>query len=102
MAVNVLVCLRLVLPALVLGALFAAVAPQDARADRHAGYYYPPAVSTEIYKARAVPMAEASRQNRIKFVVGLTQQMLPRKYTTLLRIQTRLLSLWEINGSRVI
>jgi len=80
MAVKILVRLRLVLPALVLGALFAAIAPQDARADRHAGYYYPPAVSTEIYKARAVTMAEASRQNRIKFIVGLTQQMLGKPH----------------------
>jgi len=80
MAVKTLVRLRLVRPALVLGALVAAVTPQDARADRHAGYYYPPAVSTEIYKARAVTMAEASRSNRIKFVVGLTQQMLSKPH----------------------
>ncbi len=46
--------------------------------DRHAGYYYPPVATTEIYQARAVPMIEASRRTRVQFTVNITQQMLAR------------------------
>lgn len=53
----------------------------SASADRHAGYYYPPNITTESFISRAVPMAEASRQTRIQFVVGLTQQMLSKPHS---------------------
>lgn len=52
----------------------------DAAADRHAGYYYPPNATIESFSSRAVPMAEANRQTRIQFVVGLTQQMLAKPH----------------------
>lgn len=56
-----------------------AVAAQ-ADPDRHEGYYYPPVISSEVYKARAVPLADASRSTRIQFVVNLTQQILARPH----------------------
>jgi hypothetical protein len=49
--------------------------------DRHEGYYYPPLQSPpEIYKARAVTLAEASRARRIAFVTELTNQMMRNPY----------------------
>lgn len=49
--------------------------------DRHEGYYYPPLKSPpEIYKARAVTLAEASRARRIAFVTELTNQMMRNPY----------------------
>lgn len=48
--------------------------------DRHAGYYYPPVTSSEIYTARAAALTEASRETRVEFIVNLTQQMLAKPY----------------------
>ena len=48
--------------------------------DRHAGYYYPPLSSTEIYQARATPLQQATRETRLAFVTGLTQQQMARPY----------------------
>jgi len=49
--------------------------------DRHEGYYYPPLQGApEIYKARAVTLAEASRTRRIAFVTALTNQMMRNPY----------------------
>ena len=72
------IAIRLSSLALMLAMIWAVAGP--AHADRYAGYYYPPAVSTEIYKARSVTMAEATRQSRIEFVVGLTAQMLSKPH----------------------
>lgn len=57
----------------------AATAAED-MPDRHAGYYYPPAESSETYEARAVVMADADRSQRLKFVNNLTEQLLSRPY----------------------
>lgn len=48
--------------------------------DRHAGYYYPEPKTSEVYKARAQPVPEASRLLRIVFVTGLTNRMLKNPY----------------------
>jgi len=49
--------------------------------DRHEGYYYPPLKSPpEIYKARAVTLAEATRTRRLAFVTELTNQMMRNPY----------------------
>lgn len=42
--------------------------------DRHEGFYYPPLTSSEVYKARAFTMPEASRKARIAFVTGITSE----------------------------
>ncbi len=58
-----------------------ALAGGPARAeDRHAGYYYPPPATSEVYVSRALPLAEAGRNSRLAFVIGLTQQMMSRPY----------------------
>ena len=48
--------------------------------DRHAGYYYPPAAATEVYKARSRVLEEANRSLRIRFVTGVYQQLQQRPY----------------------
>ena len=48
--------------------------------DRHAGYYYPTPGSTEVYKARTIPTADANRKMRLGFIVGITQNTLNRPY----------------------
>jgi len=56
-------------------------APRKGKYDRHEGYYYPPLQSApEVYKARAVTLAEASRERRIAFVTALTNQMMRNPY----------------------
>jgi hypothetical protein len=62
--------------ALVLGAVVPAVSAED----RHAGYYYPPPMSEEVYKARARTLPEANRSMRIRFVTGVTQQLQTRPF----------------------
>ena len=52
--------------------------PDALAEDRHAGYYYPPPGSEEVYKARARTLPEASRSLRIRFVTGVTQQLQQR------------------------
>jgi hypothetical protein len=58
-----------------------AEAARKGKYDRHEGYYYPPLkTAPEIYKARAVTLAEASRKRRIAFVTALTSQMMRNPY----------------------
>jgi len=49
-------------------------------ADRHAGYYYPPANQIEIYKARTPVLPDASQLRRIGFVTAITHENLKRPY----------------------
>ena len=56
-----------------------AAAPAAAH-DRHAGYYYPPPSTTEVYTARALTLADASREMRLGFVVGMTAKMASAPY----------------------
>lgn len=48
--------------------------------DKHAGYYYPPPASVEIYQARAKIMKTATRAMRIGFIVNLVSFMRERPY----------------------
>ena len=41
--------------------------------DRHAGYYYPPIASDEVYRARSRVMGDANRAMRIGFFVTQTE-----------------------------
>ncbi|MFQ5959238.1 MAG: molybdopterin-guanine dinucleotide biosynthesis protein A [Alphaproteobacteria bacterium] len=63
----------------VLALCVATVAPA-ATADRHAGYYYPPPATTEVYKARTLTLPDTNREVRLGFIVGMTQQMLSQPY----------------------
>ncbi len=65
----------LALAAVLVGTLGAAWA-----GDRHAGYYYPPPQSTEVYTARSQTLPEASRKLRIRFVTAVTTQMMARPF----------------------
>jgi len=53
--------------------LVAGTAAAEAQ-DRHAGYYYPEPESTEVYKARARAIPDASRKSRVAFVTGITNE----------------------------
>lgn len=44
--------------------------------DRHAGYYYPKPVTSEVYRPRARKMIGANKQARIVFVTNITNSML--------------------------
>lgn len=48
-------------------------------ADRHAGYYYPNP-STENYISRAQILATSTREQRIRFVTGITGELLSNPY----------------------
>ena len=48
--------------------------------DRHAGYYYPPPQSREIYKARAVTLPDSNRKRRLGFVIAMTTGMMSNSY----------------------
>lgn len=48
--------------------------------DRHAGYYYPPAQTSEVYRARSETLPDSDRTRRVGFVVQLTKQMLTHPY----------------------
>jgi hypothetical protein len=66
----------------VAAALLAAVAlASPCRAqDRHAGYYYPPPQTIEIYRPRGETLSDSDHVRRIGFVVELTRQMLDKPY----------------------
>ncbi len=61
-------------------AMCVALATPARAGDRHAGYYYPPPATTEIYNARSLTLPDASRETRLGFVIGMTQQMLSQAY----------------------
>ncbi len=61
-------------------AMLLLVATPAASADRHAGYYYPPPETREVYEARATTLPDASRKRRILFVTELTNQMMNNPY----------------------
>ena len=44
--------------------------------DRHAGYYYPKPVTSEVYRPRVRKMIGANKQARIVFVTNITNSML--------------------------
>ena len=64
--------------ALLLALLFAGTAASAA--DRHAGYYYPPPTSFELYIARTDPLEDSDRRRRIGFTVGVNEELLERPY----------------------
>ncbi len=49
-------------------------------ADRHAGYYYPPAQQTEVYKARVPILPDDNKIRRIGFVTAITHEDLQLPY----------------------
>ncbi len=54
--------------------------------DRHAGYYYPPPASFEVYTARAKIMKTATRAMRVGFIVNLVSFMRERPYAPMYSI----------------
>jgi len=48
--------------------------------SRHAGYYYPPPQSSEVYKARAETAPGVGRVTRLGFVTGVTKQQIEAGY----------------------
>lgn len=71
---------RSILVGLAMALVLGAVVPAVSAEDRHAGYYYPPPMSEEVYKARARTLPEANRSMRIRFVTGVTQQLQTRPF----------------------
>ena len=70
----------MIVPALLFAVGTAHAQSTGGKVDRHAGYYYPPPKSTEVYEARSRTMPDADRTRRLSFVVGLTQEMLRQAY----------------------
>ncbi len=48
--------------------------------DRHAGYYYPPPATIEVYEARIDALRDVDRRLRVGFVVALVNGMLKRPF----------------------
>ncbi len=51
-----------------------------AKEDRHAGYYYPTPVTTEVYVAHASELPDVGRRQRLAFVIGFTVRQLNLPY----------------------
>ena len=60
--------------------VLASLPAPSAAADRHAGYYYPPPASTEVYKSRARTLDGVDRKTRIAFVINVVEQMNAKPY----------------------
>ena len=58
-----------------------AEASAPANGGRHAGYYYPPLQSSEVYKARAETASGVGRVTRLGFVTGITKQQIESNYS---------------------
>jgi hypothetical protein len=56
------------------------ILPAQAAEDRHAGYYYPEAMTREVYEARVQTFPQADRKRRVAFVTGFTAQMRNRPH----------------------
>ena len=54
--------------------------PERSGGDRDANYYYPPPQSREVYRSIAVTLADSTRERRLGFVIGMTQEMLNNHY----------------------
>ena len=48
--------------------------------DRHAGYYYPEKVTTEVYVVRSRTLLEADKTKRLQFITALTNKQLAGAY----------------------
>lgn len=57
-----------------------AAAQTVVKKDRHVGYYYPTPQTVEIYRARAVTLADSNRVRRMGFVTELTKEILSKPY----------------------
>ena len=51
---------------------------EEAKADRHEGYYYPKVTTSEEYQARAVTMPDSDRSRRLAFVTAVTNELLTK------------------------
>lgn len=54
--------------------------PLPARADHHAGYYYPIPQTSETYKAQTATLADSNRARRVAFVTEITNEMWGQPY----------------------
>ena len=54
--------------------------PAEPRDDRGANYYYPPPQTHETYRSPATTLVDSTRERRIAFVTGMTEQMLNQHY----------------------
>lgn len=48
--------------------------------EHHANYYYPPPQTHEVYESPAKTLPDSTRDRRLGFVTGMTQQMLSNPY----------------------
>ncbi len=64
-----------ILRGLILLTIMFAAMPGKAN-DRHAGYYYPKPVTSEVYRPRVRKMIGANKQARTVFVTNITNSML--------------------------
>jgi hypothetical protein len=53
---------------------------QDDSKPPHAGYYYPPGGTEEIFESKVSQLAGVNRKSRIGLVSGLTKRQLDRQY----------------------
>ncbi|MCH9675910.1 MAG: molybdopterin-guanine dinucleotide biosynthesis protein A [Gammaproteobacteria bacterium] len=56
--------------------LVANVVVSASAADRHAGYYYPPAHSNERYTGRVQTLPETNRRRRVGFITQMMNQLM--------------------------
>lgn len=49
-------------------------------------YYYPPATDTEVYRSDAVTLSEASKNQRVAFVIGITEVQMRRGHAPAIAI----------------
>ena len=66
--------------ALAFAVALAAATTAGAAQDRHAGYYYPDKITTEVYEARVPTLPDSNRNRRIGFVTGVTAGQTERPY----------------------
>ena len=59
---------------------WAGTAAHALEVDRHAGYYYPIAATSERYSARSQTLPDSNRKRRVLFVTELTNQMMDSPY----------------------
>ena len=49
-------------------------------------YHYPPATDTEVYRSDAVTLPEASKNQRVAFVIGITEVQMRRGHAPAIAI----------------
>ncbi len=72
--IGLLAAAGVLIAGVLIAGVLAAGSAQAQADDRHAGYYYPDTLTTEVYDARAYTLTEATRKARIAFVTGITNE----------------------------